>query len=684
MAPARIIADSDDSDDDFESPNSPSKPTTTSAIPSQGRSSDPASVATNSTDPKFFQAIYTEQQRASAASDTLRKPDESSLSNGAAPSSIPTMAAQDRPQLERNHTSTSSLTSASDLIAGLDSAEEREPEVVDLTEVTTPPKMTVAQATPDDMWDVPSSPVSGGRAPLASLAKSRTSTSGTKRKRANNVEFTSPVAIEMPSQSSTQPFDTTPAAARMENGKRARLRNPNWSLLAEEDDVDMVVVPHAAVVPSFGDLVSGQKPVSMYIESQTLSASQKLEYEYHSVGPSPEDPAPTPTQPFSTLQAAARSSGATTIAYSTPSQTRVIGLPPAPTEGHVTLDTVHEQTQEGFGRSADPEATIEIQSSPDIISAASVRRKRRSLRDEPPQATESHREDEGWDSDDIGFHRESYKPRLSRRRGSDASRQDEAEIQGNAGIPVADMGPAAQLLVEDPIPLEEPVPTSTAKPKKRGRPRKSDFAVAESPAPAETSTTPRTTDASETVKNAAAETEAATAATPTTTKKKRGRPKKADKNAPESMQQAIEKPHAPEVEYAGDAPSGKAAKHTKGRGEHVDTQQREGCTADAGSDPREKGGSDRVLQPVTPNAALSKYGSDGLGPQKSVAAEEKVVATKETPAQADGGKSRTADSKAEGKQRLSTPASSSATKPIYRVGLSKRSRIAPLLKSLKK
>ncbi|KXH58137.1 AT hook domain-containing protein [Colletotrichum salicis] len=667
MAPARIIADSDDSDDDFDSRDAAPKPTT-SAIPSQGRSSDPVSVATNSTDPKFFQAIYTEQQRA-AANDTLPKPDGSSASNGAAPSSMP---AQIKPQMERSDTGTSSLTSASDLIAGLDSPEGQEPEVVDLTEVASP-KMLAAHATPDDMWDVPSSPV-GGRAPLASFAKSRASTSGTKRKRANNVEFTSPVAIEMPSQGSTQPFDATPVA-RMENGKRARLRNPNFSLSAEEDDVDMVVVPHAAAVPSFCDLVSGQKPVSMYIESHKLSASQKLEYEYHSVGPSPEDPALTPTQPFSTLQAAARSSGATTIAYSTPSQTRVIGLPPAQAEGHVTLDTVHEQTQEGFGVSVDPEATIEIQSSPDIISAASVRRNRKNLREEPPKTTESRQEDDGWDSDAIGFPRESYKPRLSRRRGSDTSRQDEAKVLGSTEIPVADMAPAAQLS------LEEPISTSTTKPKKRGRPRKSDSAAVESPAPTETSATPRTTDASEAGKDSTG-TEAATAVTPTT-KKKRGRPKKADKNAVENVRQATEKPHpAPEVEHTttegkhvGDAPSGKAAKRSKG--EHVDTQQ--GCTADAGSGPREKGSNDRVLQPVTPNAALSKSGSDGLGPQSAAAAaaDGKVAST------TDGDKSGTAG-KAEGKQRLSTPASSSATKPIYRVGLSKRSRIAPLLKSLKK
>ncbi|KAL2880546.1 hypothetical protein SGCOL_004268 [Colletotrichum sp. CLE4] len=665
MAPARIIADSDDSDDDFDSRDTAPKPTT-SVIPSQGRSSDPVSVATNSTDPKFFQAIYTEQQRA-AANDTLPRSDGSSASNGAALSSMP---AQIKPQMERSDTGTSSLTSASDLIAGLDSPEGQEPEVVDLTEVASP-KMLAAHATPDDMWDVPSSPV-GGRAPLASLAKSRASTSGTKRKRANNVEFTSPVAIEMPSQGSTQPFDATPAA-RMENGKRARLRNPDFSLSAEEDDIDMVVVPHTAVVPSFGDLVSGQKPVSMYIESQTLSASQKLEYEYHSVGPSPEDPALTPTQPFSTLQAAARSSGATTIAYSTPSQTRVTGLPPAPGEGHLTLDTVHEQAQEGFGVSVDPEATIEIQSSPDIISAASVRRNRKNLREEPPKTTKSRQEDDGWYSDAIGFPRESYKPRLSRRRGSDASRQDEAKVLESAEIPVADMGPAAQLL------LEEPVSTSTTKPKKRGRPRKSDTAVVESPAPTETSATPRTTDASEVVKDSTG-TEVATAATPST-KKKRGRPKKADKNAVESVRQATEKPHhAPEVEHpttegkhAGDASSGKAAKRSKG--EHVATQQ--GCTADAGSVPREKGSNDRVLQPVTPNAALSKSGSDGLGPQSAAAAEGKVAST------TDGDKSGMAG-KGEGKQRLSTPASSSATKPIYRVGLSKRSRIAPLLKSLKK
>ncbi|OHE90418.1 AT hook domain-containing protein [Colletotrichum orchidophilum] len=673
MAPARIIADSDDSENDFESGDSPLKPTT-ATIPSEGRSSDPVSVATNSTDPKFFQAIYTEQQRA-AAGDPLSKPERTFASNVAAPSSL---SAEIKSSLEKTNANISSPISVSDPVSGSNSANVKEPEVVDLTEVTTP-KMT-AHATPDDMWDVPSSPV-GGQAPLATYAKSRLSASCTKRKRANNVDFTSPVAIEIPSQGSTQPFDAAPAA-RIETGKRARLGNPDLFLSAE-DDVDMVVVPHAAAVSSFGDLVSGQKPVSICIEPQTLSASQRLEYEYHSVGPSPEDPAPSPTQPFSTLQAAARSSGATTIAYSTPSQTRVIGLPLASVGGHVTLDTVHEQTQEGFGLPVNPEATVEIQSSPDIISAASVRRKRKNLRDEPPKTTESHREDDGWDPDAIGFHRESYKPHLSRRRGSDVSREDEAGDLESNEIPVADMGPAAQL------PFEEPISPIATKPKKRGRPRKSETAVLASPVPAETTTAPQIINASGAVKDAA-ESETATAATPQT-KKKRGRPKKADKNAIESVQQANEKPHVPEAQHsygadkvdtktegkhAVDTPSGKAAKYTKG--EHVDTQQ--GSTADAGDGPREKG-NDRVLQPVTPNAAL-KPGPDGLGPQ-SAAAERKVAAKKEIRGPADGDKSGTAG-KADEKQRLKTPASSSATKPIYRVGLSKRSRIAPLLKSLKK
>ncbi|OHW90630.1 AT hook domain-containing protein [Colletotrichum incanum] len=631
MAPARVIADSDDSDDDFDVGDSPLKPPT-SKIPSEDRSSDPI-------------------------------------------------------QTKKDSTTTSSPTSITEPVMGFNGAKGKKAEVVDLTQGKTPGRSV--STTPKDMWDVPSSPADNQAAPLFIPVKTGTPGSSKKRKREDNIEFNSSLAVAMPSQGSTQPFDVTPAARRNTGSvrgiKRLRHENPESSLPAE-DDVDMVVVPCDADVPSFTDLVSGQKPVSLCIEPQTLSASQRLEYEYHSVNPSPEDQGPLPTQPFSTLPATARSSGATTIAYSTPSQTRVVGLPLVPFADHAPLGTVQEQTQEAYNVTPCLEATVEIQSSPDIISAAPVRRKRDRADRRLPQAAEAHQDNEGGNPDDIGFLHGIYKSRLSRRRGSDACLRDQTENLEKTDVPVADMGPAAQL------PAEDPAPASPPKPKKRGRPRKPEAAALAPTVTVETSASLQAGELSDVTKGP---TGVDIAAATQQTNKKRGRPRKANKAGIASAQQDPEEQGAAEAATPHDGNRADAAideKHTKevqpgerakaSTGRRGDKKQdsiepavETSPTADG---PQERGKA-LVLQPVTPNAA-SKPGSDGLGPQ--IAAAERKVAADSISVTKDEDKAEVVG-KANKSKSLTTPASL-AGKPIYRVGLSKKSRIAPLLKSLRK
>ncbi|GKT47104.1 uncharacterized protein ColSpa_07285 [Colletotrichum spaethianum] len=678
MVPARVIADSDDSDDNFDLGGSPSKPPTPK-MPIEGRSSDPASIATGSTDPKFFQAIYTEQQRA-AANEALSNFDQSLASKH------PNILSPHlKVQAKKDLTTTSSLTSITEPVMGSNRAKkEKKATVVDLTQVSTPGRSV--STTPKDMWDVPSSPAPDQAAPHSVPARARTPGGDKKRKRGNNFEFTSPLAIAMPSQGSTQPFDVTPATKRNAGSvheiKRPRLENPESSLPAE-DDVDMVVVPCDADVPSFTDLVSGQKPVSLCIEPQTLSASQRLEYEYHSVNPSPEDHGPVPTQPFSTLPATARSSGATTIAYSTPSQTRVVGLPLVPFADHAILDTVQEQTQELPNSTSDLEATVEIQSSPDIISAAPSRQNRDRPDSRLPKTADSYQDNGSWDLGGIGSRHETYRSRLSRRRGSDASWQDQTENLEKMEVPVADMGPAAQLPVEDLAPASSPKP----KPK-RGRPRKSEAAAVAVTVTAEASASPQASELSDVTKDLlGADIVAATHSN----KKKRGRPRKANKAATASGQHEPEAPaaiphdskHADaamDEEHPKEVQPGETAKPSRGRrgdkrpgsiGTAVETSP----TAD-GCQGRDEA---LVLQPVIPNAA-PKPGSDGLGLQTT--ATEQKGAVDSTPVNKDENKPEVVG-KADERKRLAAPASS-AGKPIYRVGLSKKSRIAPLLKSLRK
>ncbi|OLN92239.1 hypothetical protein CCHL11_01368 [Colletotrichum chlorophyti] len=678
MAPPRIIADSDDSDEGFDTEDSPVKPRTPHTT-SDGRSFDPGSIATGSTDPQFFQAIYSEQR---AANDTLLYNERSSIPDGAASDSSSTRV---KTQVNKDDTN-SSLTSTTDPAMGFNRATRaKRTEAEELTHVTTPSMSK--NETRKDMWDVPSSPPDNRTAAVTVLANNKTPKSnGLKRKRGNNVEFTSPLAVEMPSQGSTQPFDITPAG-RASAGfitAKKRQRNDDSKLpMPTDDDVDLVVVPHSTAAPSFGDSSSGLTSGALCIEPRTLSASQRLEYEYYSVDPTPEEPGFALAQ-RSTHQTATRSSGATTIAYSTPSQTRVTGLLSAPL-ADTSLGSISEQMHGDDGGNQEqtrhPGTIFEPQSSPDIISAATTLRKTTSkLNDQSLRATESYQADDGWNSDDVGLHREMYKPRLSRRRVNNVSQQVEVESVEEAQTPVADTNPIASLVIEEPPSASSPVP------KKRGRPKKAERVADPSPSMAADNTLmSRPTGISDTLPGVAQE-DVQTVATQQA-KKKRGRPKRAGRTATPIVQQEAGKQDAAGAEFDGDAKESSSMS-----GEHMNdfqSDKRQGPVADAletvsetllaahGPQKRDKA---RVLQSSTPNMAL-KADRDGMSPQ-GVATERNVVAEYDMlPKNIEHKQEAVVKSK---KPSLTTPALSQVGKPLYRVGLSRRSRIAPLLKSLKK
>ncbi|KAF6809619.1 threonine synthase [Colletotrichum sojae] len=667
MAPAKIIADSDDSDDDFELDESPPKPPTPKPA-NEGRSSDPASAATGSTDPNFFQAIYNEQQ-GTASNQPSQPPDRSSAPNGRDSSSV---SAGVKPPTKKDESHTSSLTSVTDPTMGSNRTKKtKKTEIVDLTltQVTTPGRS--ADNPSKDMWDVPSSPAGASTAPCTTLTKNRTPASAAKRKRGNNVEFTSPLATAMPSQGSTQPFETTPARGAdfdsLSSSKKQKIDVPKSSVTTE-DDVDMIVFPRSNNSSLAAAPVSGQKQsVSLYIEPRSLSDSQKLQYEYHSVDPSPEDQRPATSRHITSQQMAARSSGATTIAYSTPSQRRILGVHPESFSDETDIGSA-SQRHPSVHDEPEQEAAAEPQSSPDIISEAPVRKGKRKDKQESPKASESRATDD-WDSDEIGFARESYKPRLSRRRGSNASRLGGVDETSAAEVPMADMAPTTE------VPAPRTSPAGPAKTKKRGRPKKSEAAVA-SPGPVDALEAPQSVAATDAAESPMA-TGSATVSTQQINKKKRGRPRKADKA---KVQEPKEQDAAAEVTAREATRTISLVDSEDSEDDDVPAKAKKPSRAKRDKRPTEDVpdkrplGEDvsetdevRALQPMTPNA-VSKPGSDGSDPQ--------VAARDVTPGLKSTGKKEVAGA--------STPASSQAGKPLYRVGLSKKSRIAPLLKSLRK
>ncbi|KAH6676113.1 AT hook domain-containing protein [Plectosphaerella plurivora] len=376
-------------------------------------------------------------------------------------------------------------------------------------------------------------------------------------------------------------------------------------------------------------------PSSLCIDPQTLSPSRRMLYQ--SIQPSSDDQ--TQTQPHTDPITGPmdRSSGSATIAYPTPTQARNFVAPATdsiPEEPYLAEEPLAEEPQ----LIPLPDVAEELQSSPDIIVTHKTSRARRA-------AEQSF--DEICEPDDGELPQEQYKPRPSRRRAPAESTESQRQAAA----------------------LFDPGPDSLPPQKRRGRPRKSKESAGESEdkvggegksgkatasglgvedagplAPAEAG--PVSIDVAE-----QAEFDVQPMA-PAKEKRKRGRPRKADKVPPadagtedtklsDSKDQVREESAGRGATHEGSRPETPLEEEAKADVEVEDTDQAEEKA------PPKAGHVVKEASPATP--APGPAPAQAKGPARGVP---------------------------------TTPASGG--KPVYRVGLSKRSRIAPLLKSLRK
>lgn len=370
----------------------------------------------------------------------------------------------------------------------------------------------------------------------------------------------------------------------------------------------------------------------LYVEASRMTSSQKKQYEDVSLpGLSPlEEPVS-----LSRNNHLVRSSGSATIAYPTPTQFRSHGgtaasmLPP-------TAEVPSSEPERGAKRrrlSSFP-ATADPRSSPDIIAAGPPPKSRSSPTPPPLEHREEHVRqkedsyDEDWNEKDFGVPRQpEQKPgrqKRAQRANKKGARGKQKEQDDSTTTPLGDgSGGAEDELAHIPT---EPRQSTRAK-------KAADLEQAPAIVVAAT---------------AAGEEVRLESAPPQ--RKKRGRPKKSAKAAIEVQDDVAEaqSPRPPPLDSTAETWSndvgGKAKEEDKQLGEPGD---------DA-----------KTFSPAKAKEPTSTDAGTLRGPPKPAAREGGVGTDK-------------AGSKL-------TPAKEQGTKPVYRVGLSKRTRIAPLLKCIRK
>lgn len=281
--------------------------------------------------------------------------------------------------------------------------------------------------------------------------------------------------------------------------------------------------------------------------------------------------------------------------------------------------------------------------------------------------------DEEWDSDEVGFHREEYRPRKSRRRGSggggggddvldDVSRDGKDELMGTAP-PTEYSRTDQQSMDEPPKPINHPKLSAAApareetpQPKKRGR-KKKQPPVSEELAQDELATglaSQNVTTTEPVVPGPASKPEPPIEKP----KKKRGRPRKSDTTkagATASEEKAAEEPVLEEI-----PPTQPFDPTAAGLGPAAEEQP-----------PTEPEISATVETPSSPEKSAATPTHETGGANKGTATESPSAASSSTAP----GKATAAGRSTSGPSTVGKP-----QQPLYRVGLSKKSRVASLLK----
>ena len=333
MAPRREILDSEDDGSDFGGgsefgdaavPAEPEMPLVEprDLVEVHGTLDMDAShhAGTDSTDPSFFQRIYDQQQAAVAMPDIIpdTAPVDPSTWTGTDLSSAPPMGQKQKHQA-RDH---SSLTSITDPVPGNRKSkrtrEVPQTDVIDLTDIT-PPRRDAASAA-SDVWDVPTS--------ARSQRATRTTYGNRKLAQLSFEQDSTPHA--MPDTQDPYAFpDATPPAK-----KTTGRGTPSSFAQQAPQSSPVMLVPTAEAFSSDRRAGSSRKKKaslgvessmpdtaapSLYVTQSILTASQKQEYRMVSLSSDVDASEMLPPgQSFGADMY--KSSGATTVAYPTPSR----------------------------------------------------------------------------------------------------------------------------------------------------------------------------------------------------------------------------------------------------------------------------------------------------------------------------------------------------------------------------
>jgi hypothetical protein len=338
MAPRREILDSEDDDSDFgggpeagdgeAEVGHPELTLEKAASPRVEPMGAPHNASTDSTDPSFFQHIYDQQQAAVEASEVI--PDTAPAAAAASAwteiSSAPPPG-QKHPAKNASSPNTSITDPAHASRRPKRSREVVPAEVIDLTDITTPRK-DAASAGSADVWDVP----------VVSAKSQRSTRTYGKRKSPRRQQLS--LEETMPDLPPTQDPYALPEATPPPARKRTRRRSPPSSSPPQpqaQDSSPVMLVPAEVVASSDRQTrsrrgrnaaalgVASSMPdtaSSLYISQSVLTASQKQEYKTVSLSSeaAPDEPVTSfPAQP-PVAGEVYKSSGATTIAYPTPSR----------------------------------------------------------------------------------------------------------------------------------------------------------------------------------------------------------------------------------------------------------------------------------------------------------------------------------------------------------------------------
>lgn len=402
---------------------------------------DPNSDAARSTDPDLFRRLYQDLQSGHHLPPVIPDPlvNMASSSSSTPPAAVVTKQQKSSSSLTDPPTGMPSRT----LVNNKKKAEQITTELANITQVTTPD--APAPAKRKDVYDFDLSDEEGAtttttttttvtlakpkpkkKAPNNSEASTAKAKKDGKRKKPHGSSATQPIELDDVDEEATLPRPTT--KKRKSSGGR-----PQQTRRQVPDDVDLLVIPTTAEVrDSLGSIVhdtleapqTRSDPVStssLVIVPPSLTASQKQQYLRVS-GSSEMDLNKFDAADGQQQQQGLRSTNTeSTIPYTTPSG---FGSSLVPLGGaEEQSDQILSEPLSERRTQPDP---VQPDSSPDELSAHPVEVVSRAKKRKGPPAEEGEpAEEDGWISDNIGFSRENCVPRPSKRRSRTVLEEDE-------------------------------------------------------------------------------------------------------------------------------------------------------------------------------------------------------------------------------------------------------------------